>query len=299
MIIYKIAKAVKNVEAAVLNVYRFVLSLGKITILSKYNLKLPKATHSDCIVLGNGPSLRDTINLHRDVLEKADLFAVNNFPNSKEFMEFKPANYIVLDPGYFLNKHRSDIIEVFRILKDDVTWTMNFFVPYMYRKDKDVVELKNKKGFVKICFYNYTILKGPANWIYPLFKKNLGMPQFYNVMGAGIYVALNCGYKNVWLVGADHSWFDNLHVGEDNIVYRKDIHFYDNAPEQIKLSPMIEPVSNTKVPMEGLFWALSTVFKSYGILFQYATYLNATIINASEFSYLDTFVRKNLKAYKK
>jgi len=152
---------------------------------------------------------------------------------------------------------------------------------------------------VKVCFYNYTIMKGPTSWVYPFFKKNLAMPQFYNVMGAGVYVALNCGYKNVWLVGADHSWFDNLHVGDDNIVYRKDVHFYDNEPEQVKLSPMIEPVSNTKVPMEGLFWALSAVFKSYKILFEYSTYLKSTIINASEFSYLDTFTRKNLKEYDK
>ena len=299
MIIYKISKVVKRVEAGILNVYRFILSLGKIAILSKYNLKLPEASHSNCIVLGNGPSLNDTIRLHRDVLEKAVLFAVNNFPATKEFIEFKPANYIVLDPGYFLNKQRIDIIEIFRVLKEDITWPMNFFVPYMYRKDIDIVELKNKKGYVKICFYNYTIMKGPAAWIYPLFKRNLAMPQFYNVMGAGIYVALNCGYKNVWVVGADHSWFDNLQVGDDNIVYRKDVHFYDNEPEQVKLSPMIEPISNTKVSMEGLFWALSTVFKSYGILFQYASYLKSTIINASEFSYLDTFTRKNLKEYDK
>jgi hypothetical protein len=299
MIIYKVAKGIKNIEATVLNIYRFILSLGKIAILSKYNLVLPKASHSNCIVLGNGPSLKDTIRLHKNVLETAVIFAVNNFPVSKEFIEFKPTNYIVLDPGYFLYKERSDVKATFQILKNDVTWPMNFFVPYMYRKDKDIQELKNKNGFIKICFYNYTILKGPASWVYPIFKTNLAMPQFYNVMGAAIYVALNSGYKKVWLVGADHSWFDNLQVGNDNIVYRKDVHFYDNEPEQIKLTPMIEPVSNSKVPMEGLFWALSAVFKSYKILFGYSAYLKSTIINASEFSYLDTFTRKNLKEYDK
>jgi len=299
MIIYKIAKAVKNIEGGVLNVYRFVLSLGKIVILSKFNLVFPKASHSNCIVLGNGPSLKDTIRMHRDTLERAVLFAVNNFPTSNEFMEFKPANYIVLDPAFFLHKERSDINATFNVLKNEVTWPINFFVPYMYRKDKDVIELKNKNGFVKICFFNYTILKGPASWIYPLFKTNLAMPQFYNIMGAAIYVAMNSGYKNVWLVGADHSWFENIQVGDDNILYIKDKHFYDADSEKIKPVPMIELISNKKVRMEDLFWALSVVFKSYKILFEYSAYLKSTIINASEFSYLDTFTRKNLKEYDK
>jgi hypothetical protein len=297
MSLYSISKSIKNIEKNVLDVYRFLLGILKIIILSRFKLELPKSRVQNCIILGNGPSLKETINLHRNVLQNAVLFVVNNFSTAKEFKELKPANYIVLDPGYFIYKERADVKMTFNILKNEVTWNMNFFVPYMYRNDVDIIELKNKNRYVKICFYNYTLLKGPEKWIFPFYKKNLAMPQFYNVMGAAILVALNSGYKKVWLVGADHSWFDNLQVGNDNIVYRRDIHFYDSDKEEVKLNPIIEPVSNTKVSMEGMFWALHAVFKSYGILSRYSTYLKSTIINASEFSYLDTFIRKNLTEY--
>jgi len=177
-----------------------------------------------------------------------------------------------------------------------VNWELKLFIPYIFRNDKDIKELKNSK-YVKVVFYNYTLMKGIDRWIFPFYKWNLAMPQFYNVLGASVLVAINSGYKKVYVVGADHSWFDNIFVGEDNIVYRKDVHFYDANSENIKFTPMIEPVSGTTVSMQGLFWALTAVFESYSTLNRYANYCDSKIYNASEFSYIDSFERKSLIHY--
>lgn len=296
MLLFKVSSIVKQTEYFIKQVYQFFISLVKILIISKFNIKIPQATHESCVILGNGPSLRDTFKKHHDMLLKADLFCVNNFATSKEFKEYKPGNFVLLDPGFFKFKTRKDIVDTFNVLKNEVTWSMNLFVPYMFRKDPDVQHLLKSK-YVKVCFYNYTIMKGPEKWIFPFFKRNISFPQFYNVLGPSILLAINSGYKNVYMVGADHSWFENIYVRNDNVLCRKDVHFYDNDKEEVRYVPMIEPVSGKVVSITLFFWAQYEVFKSYNLMENYSKYAGSKIYNASESSYIDAFERKSLESY--
>ena len=85
-------------------------------------------------------------------------------------------------------------------MEKEVTWEMVFFVPYLYRKDVDVVRVLKNNPSVKITFFNYTIAKGYDFFTYYLYKKKLASPQFYNVLGISIFLGINMGYKNVWLL---------------------------------------------------------------------------------------------------
>ena len=51
------------------------------------------------------------------------------------------------------------------------------------------------------------------------------MPFSQNVLVAAIYISLNLGYKNIYLLGADHSWAHDVSVNDDNQLCLNDRHF--------------------------------------------------------------------------
>ena len=292
MLVHSFANKIKNIELFFRNIYRSSTGFIKILILSKYNNDYSSLIGDSCIILGNGPSLKDSlINFNESFLNKP-IVCVNHFANSIEFEKYKPSFYVLLDPSFFILKNRDDVSNTINALKDKTKWPLTLFVPYLYRTDKDVQFFLTQKSFIKIQFFNYTIVKGFEFIGFRLFKKNLAMPQFYNVLGASIFLAINMGCKKVWVVGADHSWFKEIHVPNDNSLCLEDKHFYDI--EKQKLIHITDPFSEKKPNVGDFFQALYRVFDSYYILNRYATYMNAKIYNASEFSYIDAFERKKL-----
>jgi hypothetical protein len=292
MSIHKTAGIVKGIERFFQDLYGSLSGFAKVILISKFKIKLPEAKGTDCVVLGNGPSLKKTILEYKEVLVKMPLLCVNNFATSPEFHELKPCYYVILDPGFFIQKQRPDIVATFNELKNNTNWHVDLFVPYLYRKDVDIQALQKANSFVKLSFFNYTVVKGFDFIAFKLFRNNLAMPQFYNVLGASAFLGINMGYKNVWLVGADHSWFKDIYVNEDNHLTRKDHHFYDtNEPPFITVN---DPVTG-KIQKQGAFFhALYRIFESYYLLDNYALTRKCSIYNASEVSYIDAFERKKM-----
>ncbi|MFN8415002.1 MAG: 6-hydroxymethylpterin diphosphokinase MptE-like protein [Cytophagaceae bacterium] len=294
---FKIAASVNRIEMFLKELYQFSVGVLKIVILSKWKISLPQAESTDCIVLGNGPSLNQTIEKFEHIVSKATLFCVNNFIVSPYFKKYKPKHYVILDPAYFKMKEKKDVALTLSLLKTDVTWKMNLYIPYFYRKDADV-QLFLKHSNINVVFYNYTVIKSAGELPFILYKNKLASPQFYNVLGMAMLTAVNSGYKKVWLVGADHNWLDGIKVGEDNIPYRLDMHFYDTK-DNVARKPIVEPVSGRVVDMFTLYWSMASVFKSYNVVKKYSEYRNMKIVNASEYSNLDQFERVSLENYGK
>jgi hypothetical protein len=293
MSIHKNANRIKAIERFFQNLYRSILGILKVLILSKFNITLPKPKGENCIVLGNGPSLKNTFTDYEEILKKTPLVCVNNFATSPEFKKFKPCYYVILDPGFFINKQRPDIVATFNELKNNTNWAVDLFVPWLYRRDPDVKYFLQANSFVKISFYNYTIAKGFDFLTFKLFEKNLAMPQFYNVLGASLFLAVNMGYKKIWLTGANHNWFEDIQVNENNALIRKDFHFYDKGDQPYIL--ILDPVSGEIQKIGNFFQALHRIFDSYYLLNKYAISRNCKIYNSSEPSYVDAFDRKKIE----
>ena len=291
MSLNSLSSKLKAIERFFQNVYHSILGVVKIIIVSKYKIFLPKAQQPACIILGNGPSLKDSFEkTDTAIFYNTPLLCVNLFANSEYFFQYKPAYYVLLDPAFFLYKDREDINSAINILKEKVDWNLNLFVPYIHRKDPNLQYIIKNNRFVKVNFFNYTVLKGFNSFKFNFFKKNLAMPQFYNVLGAAVFLTINMGYKKIWLMGADHSWFKNVYVSNDNSLCMDDKHFYDK--EKQELVHIKDPVSGKKTKAGEFFQALYKVFNSYYLLEEYAIYNNCKIYNASEYSYLDAFERK-------
>ena len=121
-----------------------------------------------------------------------------------------------------------------------------------------------------------------------LYKKYLGMPVIQNVLVGCVYLALNIGFKKIYLLGADHSWHEHIVVDDNNVLCIQDS--YNSFAAGPKLSPMLHP-DGKSFKVDELFLALSKMFKAHVILEGYSKTLGAKIYNVSSKSYIDAYER--------
>jgi hypothetical protein len=269
------------------------ISILKVLLRSKFFLKLPEADQKSCVILGNGPSLKTSINNHETFLKSHSLFCVNSFAMSEAYTEFKPQQYVILDNSFWESDGKI-ILDTLDALNTKTTWPLKLYLPSIAAGSSKFNTLAKKNPNIQIHYYNYTVFKGftgISNWF---FSKNLGMPQSQNVLVASIFIAINSGFKEIFLVGADHTWHENLHVDEKNVLCLKDVHFYDNEikTNYVPFKKGMDLKETFKV--HEIFATWSKTFYGYIILEKYAAYKKCKIYNTSEVTFIDAFERKKL-----
>jgi hypothetical protein len=270
--------------------FNTLLSLGKIMLRSKTGVKLPHADASDCIVLGNGPSLKESLIKYPDFFKKHKLVCVNSFSITPEYTTLKPSYYVMLDPGLWLGGHETGK-KTFEAIQNSTTWNITLFIPATASGVPVFSEISPINKNINVVFFNYTVytgFRGIGNWFY---KNNLAMPQSQNVLVASLFLSVNMGFKNVYLFGADHTWHQTLHVNDDNILCFRDVHFYENE-EKVSYRPFYKGAHLKETfSVAEIFATWAKVFSGYFALNNYAETKNCTIYNASEISFIDAFKR--------
>lgn len=271
-----------------------IISILKIGVQSRYGVRLPTTDMDRCIVLATGPSLKQSFEKKWELFKTTPLICVNSFAVASEFQELKPMYYVILDPFFW--ERESDVTKnTFDSLASKTTWKLYLFVPQYALRKKVFVELSKKNSNIELVSYNYTVFKGfpsVAHWFY---KKKLAMPQSLSVMAPALFLGVNIGFKEVFLVGADHLWHENVHMSEENILHTKVPHFYENGIE-VKYVPFYKsgnPEMGTQKSYE-FFDIWSRTFYSYFLINEFAQSVNCKIYNASEVSFIDAFERKQL-----
>ena len=251
------------------------VSFIKVIIRLRTGSSLPQASTNTCIVLGNGPSLKTSIEKHPEFFTKHSLVCVNSFSTTEEYSKLKPSYYVILDPGFWFGD--GDIVNsTIEGLKTKTTWTVYLLIPPIAKQSKKFTDLAKQNSNIKITYFNYTVykgFKGIGNWLY---SHNLAMPQCQNVMVASLFLSVNIGFKQIYLFGADHTWHETLYVNDENIVCLKHLHFYDG-----KEKPDYRPF------YKGIH--LKETFNMYEVFTTFAK-----IFNASEISFIDAFERVNM-----
>lgn len=271
-----------------------ILSIAKVIVKSKLGVQLPPAQNTKCFVLATGPSLKPSIQKHLELFKQTPLICVNSFAMSTEFEELKPQYYVILDP-FFWERENETTISTFKNLVEKTKWKLHLLIPQYARNQSVFSKLHKKNPNIELIPFNYTVFKGfpsVAHWFY---KKNLAMPQSLNVTITALFLGINLGYKEVYLVGADHTWHENLHMNGENILHTKVTHFYENDNE-VKLVPFFkggDPEKGTQKAYE-FFDIWSRTFYAYIMVNNYALYHNCKIYNASEVSFIDAFKRIKL-----
>lgn len=270
-----------------------VVSVLKLLARSRFGLKLPARQQPICAILGNGPSLNESLRDHTEFLQQTELVAVNGFSLSAVYTSLKPQNYVLLDPAFFHyapGGPREDVGQMLDEILTQTSWPMNLYVPWQERNAYLIQQIRLRNPQITPVFYNYVIIRG-FRWLrHGLFRTGLGMPQCENVLAAALFLMLGRQFETIYLFGADHSWHEQLRLGATNELSIRQPHFYDTT-QSVLHQPITSPVTKQTVGMASQFLSFYRAFHSYEILSQYADRQKVKVINASVKSYIDVFDR--------
>ncbi len=107
-------------------------SIFKVALMSRRLSPSASRKDSTLIIMGNGPSLREAIDSHGDVLEKYDLLSVNFAPLSADFFSLRPEMHLLADGVFFQPDAPGNVAEMWSALSK-ADWRMSLYVPVKYR----------------------------------------------------------------------------------------------------------------------------------------------------------------------
>ena len=270
-----------------LKIFAYLVLKGKFLNNFK-NLKISSET---CYVLGNGPSL--AVSLKNSKIEnQKNIFVVNNFVLSEHYCLLKPKYYVFADPGYWDDtSHFEEYLKSQAILQkiaNETNWEINIIAPIS--AEKCFRKHFSTKNNFKLYFVNKYCIDSKHKFVYFLYENYYTCPCFQNVIVLVTFLALNFGFKEINLLGVEHSWTENIRVNKENQVCLSDKHFYEI---EAKLSPWIK-LDGSVYKMSEILTDLSKMFRGYYYLKYYAKYKKAIIYNCTPNSYIDAFERKLL-----
>lgn len=258
--------------------YREKINFGKYYFPYSESLK-----GKSVIVLGNGPSLKNDIEKIKKRAEDNGslLYAVNDCVMTDMFQLMRPQLYCFIDHLYF--EEKTNEYKIYDCMNEKVQWEMQLFIPvekYRFVKSR----INNKK--ITITPVPTLIFEGFEKCKYPTYKRGEAVPLFVNVVNLAIYTSLNMGVKKIFLYGVDHTFLKLISVDEENNLILRDEHFYGCDIIHIPPKP------------DGTLWTVSNfvydkylTFKEHDNIRGYSDFLGAEIINCTECSCIDSYVR--------
>jgi len=283
-------KSLDKINNALSTTASTILSLVKIALLSSKRISTPHAdAGAKMVILGNGPSLNTTIENSLDFILNNHRLAVNFAANAPIFTTLRPTHYVLADPLFFNGTEHANVAKLWLALSQ-VDWAMNLFVPTNVSLPPDVAGIITGNASLRLFRYNLTPVEG-AEWIENwAFKHNLGMPRPRNVLIPSIMIALACGYRTIYIAGADHSWTRTISVDDDNNVISVQPHFYkDDEKEQKRVN-----TEYMHYPLHQIMYSFYVAFRSYHTIARYASHLGVKIYNITPGSFIDAFPRKKV-----
>lgn len=275
----------ENISRKMSTMAAFMASLLKVAVMSRKPSAASSPRERAIVVMGNGPSLRETIDNHSDWLHRHDLLAVNFAANTPDFFTLRPSLYVLADPHFFVGRDSDKNVESLWKMLADVSWPMALWVPHgSYDRAKTLLD---GNRYVKVKKFNMTPLDGFTSLCHKLADAGLGMPRPRNVLIPSIMVAIREGYRRIYLAGADHTWTRTLSVDDENFVVSIQPHFYkDSESEHSRVRS-----AYAGLHLHNVLGSMAIAFESYWKIKEYADSRGVRILNATPGSMIDAFDR--------
>ncbi len=246
-----------------------------------------KKTNDRILIVGNGPSVAD-INLEDFVKRGIQLCCVNSFAGEHDsFLSLRPKYYCAIDPDYYIdnplnpeeNKH---LLQAF----EKIDWDIYYIC---FRNQK--LPINNKH--IHYCYLPTSKSNDIKKCLFFL-RHGMAAFSFQNVINACLYYFITAQAKDVLLIGIETDWHRELFVGEDNDVYRKKRHFYEeyNESENVTKSGII-----AKGELYKYFEYYANTLKCFYYASIYARELGISITNFTMNSYVDCYDKKKYEDY--
>ncbi len=286
----------EQLQTYILNGIKSIATILKIIIRSKYFINLPRTSEEELVIMGNGPSLKEILGSDVENLQNKTLWAVNFFGNSPFFEKVKPSYYLMVGPEFWRQNVQPNYISLRETLFENIInktqWPMTIFLPPEAFKSKFLKKYLHKNSALSFKAFNPTPVEGVQWFNHLLFKRNLGMPRPHNVIIPSIMVALNMGFKKIFLIGVEHSWLPTISVNDNNEVLFRNKHFYD--PDKIKDHRMYRLGLRPRM-LHDVLEKFMLTFRGYVLMAEYAAVKKAKIFNCTPGSFIDAFERKKIE----
>ena len=259
-----------------------ILTLGKVLLKSRPAGRSRRRDKGGrLIIMGNGPSLRQTIEENGEKLLGSDTTAVNFAANTPEFFKLKPRHYVLADPHFFGASDSNVDLLWSNLAKTD--WPMTLHVPV-----REAGRLKNLNPHLGVQGFNMTPGEGYDGICHTLYGGALAMPRPRNVLIPAIMEGIRDGYDEIAIVGADHTWPHTLYVDDLNRVVSVQPHFYEENPKE--LDRIAREYAGRR--LHDVMESMVVAFKSYHRIERYARRKGVKIYNATPGSLIDAFERR-------
>lgn len=257
-----------------------ILFFSRFSIVNKQNTIFKN--YETCLVLGNGPSIKQDLNEIIKLRSNSDIMALNFFCNSPEFKRFKPVLYCIADPVIFSSAKGKEILPdaINDFIKNfnKIDWNCDLYYPKHF--DRKFILNKITNPLVRKRSYNSTPLNSNYKLTHLFFKYGLGMPVPESVIIPSILITINQRFKKIYLFGVDHSWAKNLEVDDNNSSSFLLNHFWGNDSRTL-----------SDRGMSDFFMSQYRLFSSHDQLKKYSEYRNVKIINKTKKSLIDSYDR--------
>ena len=90
------------------SLYQALISLFRVFLRFRFRSDLNRLgpDSGELFILANGPSLREELDLHAELLAGKSLMCVNQFALSEDYAKIRPQHYVLLDIGFFVEKNK-------------------------------------------------------------------------------------------------------------------------------------------------------------------------------------------------
>jgi hypothetical protein len=282
------------------SLYQSIISLIRVVARFRFRsgARRVKAVHPELVILANGPSLRDDLAEHPDFFAGKQLMCVNQFVLTDYYEQLKPQWYILLDIGFFVGKTIPRVAEARERVKEafirKTTWPLTLFCPVEGRNSHFHRDLAASGIPVNFVFINRTVVDGNRPVRHWLYRLQLGMPAPQNVLIGALMASISAGFREIVILGADHSWHQGLEVGPDGRLVSAENHFYDAKPWKVAVE---HPETFERATIHDYFFNLYRTFRSYHLIREFAESQKVKIVNASRVTFIDAFERRPLSSY--
>ena len=259
--------------------------------------KLEKESNT-MVVIGNGPSLKESLKKYGEKIKKYDSIVVNYFAATDEYVALKPKYYAFADPMWFGGKKelKAAVKGLWGNLIEKTTWPLTIIVPE-YARGMELEGALSVNPNIRFAYYSNSNYQPWEKVDLELLDRNLVAPPSQTVVSLCTWFAIYQGYENTYLIGADTSFVADLKVDQQtNIVYTIDQHFYNNQ-EVYKDTGLFDANHCKKygMKMSAIFEDVGGMFKDYDLLARYAAWKGVGLYNASEYSWIDALERKKIE----
>jgi hypothetical protein len=269
--------------------YASVLSILKVLFQTDFSLQRLNLEEESCLILGNGPSLNETIEKDGEKVKNMFSICVNHFGSTDKFEILQPKVYMLLDPLFKDPEYELGQQLVQRIIQK-TSWPLNIYMPQDFKKSRQLIQHLTSNSNIQVFFFNYTIVDGFDFLTQFFFRKGWGMIQSQNILVCAIFQALQLGFKKIFITGADHTWHENMKVSDvDNALILNDTHFY--GAKDINLSTRFAQKSTVESQLAVQFLSLYKVFLGHQKNAQFAKDQGVRIVNISNHSNIDVYER--------